>query len=206
MRPDASAAFALGVTRRFSGQPVDEYVAERVFEPLGMTQSSIGRDADEDYDVANSSRQGLFLSMGNGDSPQSVLDSPYRDQLVQCAACESALQSPGRESVSFLLLDQLTIPLVGYDNHLEEFCSLCGLATEGRAELLDHRPAGGVNCPSCRHAPHKPQQPIIPVGNGRLAVLACATHQPDLFSRFCRGLQLRQHLTAPLDGDSIDRY
>ena len=142
--------------------------------------------------------------MDDRDPPQSVPEFPDRSQFIQCAACESALQSPGRESVSFLLLDQLTIPLVGCDNHLEEFYSLCGLATEGRAELLNHRPAGGINCPSCRHAPHKPQQPVIPVGNGGLAVLACSTHQSDIFSRFRTGLQIRQHLTSSLDGASTD--
>ena len=144
--------------------------------------------------------------MDDGDPLQSVPDSPDGSQFIQCTACESALQSPGRKSVSFLLLDQLTIPLVGCDNHLEEFCSLCGLATEGRAELLNHRPAGGVNCPSCRHAPHKPQQPVIPVGNGGLAVLACSTHQSDILSRFSTGLQVREHLTSSLDGASTDRY
>ena len=147
-----------------------------------------------------------ILSMDDGDPLKSVPDSPHGNQFIQCAACESALQSPGRESVSFLLLDQLTIPLVGCESHLEEFCSLCGLATEGRAELLNHRPAGGVNCPSCRHAPHKPQQPVIPVGNGGLAVLACSTHQSDILSRFSTGLQVREHLTSSLDGASTDRY
>ena len=38
--------------RRISGTPVDEYVAEHVFDPLGMEQSSIGLSADEDDDVA----------------------------------------------------------------------------------------------------------------------------------------------------------
>ncbi|PAU82916.1 hypothetical protein CK500_12360 [Halorubrum salipaludis] len=142
--------------------------------------------------------------MDNGAPLQPVPDSPHRNPFTQCAACESALQSPGRESVSFLLLDQFTIPLVGCDNHLEEFCSLCGLATEGRAELLDHRPAGGVNCPSCRHEPHKSHQRIVPVGNGGLAVLACATHQSDILSRFHTGLQVRQHLTSSLDGAPTD--
>ena len=137
--------------------------------------------------------------MENGDPLQSVSDSHHRNQFIQCAACESALQSPGRESVSFLLLDQLTIPLVGCDNHLEEFCSLCGLATEGRAQLLNHRPAGGVNCPSCRHAPHKPQQPIIPVGGGGLAILACTTPQSDILARFRTGLQVRHHLNSSID-------
>ncbi|VTT86288.1 putative esterase [Halorubrum sp. DM2] len=38
--------------RRLSGQPVDEYVAEHVFDPLEMEQTSIGLDADEEDDVA----------------------------------------------------------------------------------------------------------------------------------------------------------
>ncbi|CDK38434.1 hypothetical protein [Halorubrum sp. AJ67] len=141
--------------------------------------------------------------MDDGTSLQSAADSADGNQFVQCAACESALRSPGRGNLSFLLLDQLTIPLVGCDDHLEEFRSLCGLATESRAELLDHHPAGGVNCPSCRHAPHQPQR-VIPVGNGGLAVLACETHQSDILSRFSTGLQVRQHLTSSLDGTSTD--
>ena len=40
------------LVRRLSGRPVDAYVAEHVFEPLGMEQSSIGLDADEADDVA----------------------------------------------------------------------------------------------------------------------------------------------------------
>ncbi|WP_229113694.1 serine hydrolase domain-containing protein [Halapricum desulfuricans] len=38
--------------RRLSGQPVEEYVAENVFDPLGMERTSIGLAADEDDDVA----------------------------------------------------------------------------------------------------------------------------------------------------------
>lgn len=135
--------------------------------------------------------------MDKDDPHQSTADSG--PQSIQCAACESALQSPGRESVSFLLLDQLTIPLVGCDKHLEEFCSLCGLATEGRAEIINHRPAGGVHCPSCRHAPQKPQQPVIPVGNGGLAIFACSTHQSEILARFRTGLEARYHLNSSLD-------
>jgi hypothetical protein len=142
--------------------------------------------------------------MKKRDPPQSPADSPYRNQSIQCGACESALRSPGRESVSFLLLDQLTIPLVGCDNHLEEFYSLCSLATEGRAELINHRPAGGVHCPSCRHAPRKPQQPVVPVGSGGLAILACSTHQSDILARFRTGLQVRHHLTSSLDAFPTD--
>ena len=140
--------------------------------------------------------------MEKKDTPRSPADSPDRDQLMQCTTCESAIESPGRDSISFLLLDQFTIPLVGCDNHLEEFCSLCGLATEGRTELLNHRPAGGVHCPSCRHAPHKPHQPIIPVGDGGLAILACSTHQSDILARFRTGLQVRHHLNSSLDAFS----
>ena len=142
--------------------------------------------------------------MDKEDTLQLPADSPNREQSIQCTACESALESPGRDSISFLLLDQLTIPLVGCDNHLEEFCSLCGLATEGRAELLSHRPAGGVHCPSCRHAPHKPQQPIIPVGGGGLAILACTTHQSDILDRFRTGLQVRHHLNSSIDTSSTN--
>lgn len=38
--------------RRLSGQHVDEYVAEHVFDPLRMDRSSIGLDSDDDDDVA----------------------------------------------------------------------------------------------------------------------------------------------------------
>ncbi|TYL35834.1 hypothetical protein CV102_25690 [Natronococcus pandeyae] len=142
--------------------------------------------------------------MDKRDTLQSPADSPNRDQSIHCTACESSLQSPGRESISFLLLDQFTIPLVGCDNHLEEFCSICGLATEGSAELLNHRPAGGVHCPSCRHAPHRPHQSIIPVGGGGLAILACSTHQSDILDRFRTGLQIRHHLNSSLDAFSTN--
>ncbi|ELZ57433.1 hypothetical protein [Halorubrum hochsteinianum] len=142
--------------------------------------------------------------MDDGTPLQSASDSPDEKQVVRCAACESALRSPGRGSLSFLLLDGLTVPLVGCDDHLEEFRTLCGLATDGRADLLDHRPAGGVNCPSCRHAPQRPRQRVIPVGNGGLAVLACETHQSDVFSRFRTGLRVREHLTDSIDAASTD--
>ena len=137
--------------------------------------------------------------MNQEDTLQSSPEPAHGDQPIQCSACESALQSPGPENISFLLLDQLTIPLVGCDNHLEEFCSTCGLATGDTADVLPHRPAGGIHCPSCRNAQHKPQQPIIPVGGGGLAILACATHQSDILTRFHTGLQVRHRLNASLD-------
>ena len=44
--------------------------------------------------------------------------------------------------ISFLLFDQLELPLIGCDNHLEQFTTICGLTTEETAKLLPHRPAG----------------------------------------------------------------
>jgi len=38
--------------RRISGQPVEEYVAENVFDPLGMDRSTIGLPDDEEDDIA----------------------------------------------------------------------------------------------------------------------------------------------------------
>lgn len=142
--------------------------------------------------------------MDEGDDFRSQTDSSDGHPSIQCAACASALRSPGRDNVAFLLLDQFTIPLVGCDDHLEEFSSLCGLAARRSVKLLDHRPAGGVHCPGCRHGPHATQQPVVPVGSGALAVLACSTHCSEILDRFRTGLQIRQHLNASLDGSSAD--
>jgi hypothetical protein len=119
--------------------------------------------------------------------------------LIPCDACESALHSTRSHTVSFLLLDQLTLPLIGCDNHLEQFTAVCGLTTEDTTELLAHRPAGGINCPSCHLAPHNPNQPLIPVQNGAVAVLACPEHQGEIVDRFHTGLATQQKLTASLD-------
>jgi len=137
--------------------------------------------------------------MDTVDTPQLPTDSPDGSRQIQCTACESALRSPGRETVSFLLLDRFTIPLVGCDDHLEQFGALCGLATEDSAELLDHRPAGGLPCPGCRHAPYKTEQPIVPIGGGGLALLACPTHQSDIIARFRAGQNIRNRLTSSID-------
>lgn len=142
--------------------------------------------------------------MDTVDTPQSSVDSPSGLQSIQCGACESALNSPNRESISFLLLDQFTIPLVGCDDHLEQFRTLCGLATENNAELLHHRPAGGLQCPGCRHASHKTQQRVVPVGDGGLAILTCSAHQSDILAQFRTGLQIQHHLTSSLDAFSTD--
>lgn len=48
------------LVRRLSGQHVDDYVAEHVFEPLGMDRTSIGLGPDEDDDVATLSGFGVF--------------------------------------------------------------------------------------------------------------------------------------------------
>jgi CubicO group peptidase (beta-lactamase class C family) len=46
--------------RRLSGQPVDDYVAEHVFEPLGMDHTAIGLGPDEADDVATLSGFEMF--------------------------------------------------------------------------------------------------------------------------------------------------
>lgn len=126
-------------------------------------------------------------------------DPPDGYPPIRCEACQSALQSPGREAISFLLLDTLTVALVGCQDHLEEFRSVCGHTTRGTADLIAHRPAGGIACPGCRLAPHNPQQPMIPLEDGIIAVLACPTHQTEVIDRFHTGLQTRRQITSSLE-------
>ncbi|MFB6207685.1 MAG: hypothetical protein ABEJ05_14285 [Haloglomus sp.] len=118
---------------------------------------------------------------------------------VQCDACEAALHSATDQTVSFFLLEQLTVPLVGCDDHLEQFASVCGFTTDEATELLEHRPAGGLSCPSCQLALNNPEQPVIPVQDGAVAPLACAEHQAELIDRFHTGLDTEQQLTASLE-------
>ena len=137
--------------------------------------------------------------MAPGDSSRDQLDDVEGQPPIQCDACESALQSPERHRLSFLLLDQLTVPLIGCDDHLTAFSSVCGYTTAATADLLDHRPAGGIGCPSCHLAPHNPHQPLIPVKDGAIAVLACPEHQSAIIDRFHTGLDTQQQLTAQLN-------
>lgn len=140
--------------------------------------------------------------MSPRDTSQQQPDALQDHASVQCDACEAALRSPDGRSMAFLLLDQLTAPLIGCDEHREQFTSVCGLTTESTAELLNHRPAGGVNCPSCHLAPHDPGHPVIPVQGGAVTVLACPQHQTAIIDRFRTGLETQQQLTAPLDTQS----
>lgn len=135
----------------------------------------------------------------SGDTDQFLAGDLEGHQPDLCNACQAALQSVGRDTVSFLLLDQLTIPLVGCDEHLEQFRSVCELTTENTVELLDHVPAGGLPCPGCRLARHNPEQAIIPVDNGIVPVLACPTHQSDIAQRYWTGLETRQQLTSSIE-------
>ena len=123
------------------------------------------------------------------DFDDQAADPPDGTHAVRCAACETALQSPGRDAVSFLLFDQFTIPLVGCRDRLEQLGSVYALMTESDATLLEHRPAGSVQCLGCRHAAHRTQYLVLRVGIGAVAVLTCATHQDDVIGRSRTGLQ-----------------
>lgn len=125
--------------------------------------------------------------------PDSVTGQPP----IQCAACESAFSSNGRPS--FLLLDQHTVPVIGCADHLSRFSEICGYTTENAVELLDHRPAGGIGCPSCHLAPNNLQHPVIPVQDGAVGVLACPAHQTEIVGRFRAGLDTQQQLTTSLN-------
>jgi hypothetical protein len=96
-------------------------------------------------------------------------------------------------------LDQLTIPLVGCEEHLGHFTSICGLTSEDTADLLDHPPAGGIRCPNCRLTPQTPHPTVIPVQTGAVAVLACPEHQVEMGTRFQTGLDTQHTLTTGLN-------
>jgi hypothetical protein len=134
--------------------------------------------------------------------PRDVRQRPDTDAEqppVPCAACRAVFESPDRDAAAFLLVDQLTIPVVGCADHLDEFRAVCGHTTDGTADLLDHRPAGGIACPGCRLAPRSHEHPLIPVERGGVVVLACPTHRSQIVGRFRTGLETRRQITSPLD-------
>ena len=131
-----------------------------------------------------------------------MIEGIEQHSIEGCSACRSALRSPGRDSVAFLLLDTLTVPVVGCQEHLEQLRSICAHTTRGPTELLEHRPAGGVPCPGCRLSSNRVEQPVIPVGDGAVAVFACHAHSSELFERFDTGLRTRQRITASLDASN----
>lgn len=138
------------------------------------------------------------LNMTPAETPQHQPDD-LKDQRIRCDGCESAFRTQGFHELSFLLLDQLRLPVIGCDDHVEQFTTVCGLTTGDTVELLQHRPAGGVTCPSCRLAPYNPSQPVIPVQHGAVGILACPEHQAEILTRYQKGLETQQQLTASLD-------
>ncbi|WP_136602193.1 serine hydrolase domain-containing protein [Salinigranum halophilum] len=80
--------------RRVSGQPVEEYVAEHVFDPLGMDRTSIGLRADEEDDVAALSGFEVFdrcRDPGEGlGIPASESAAAFNDEVVHRAVMPAA--------------------------------------------------------------------------------------------------------------------
>ena len=79
---------------RLSGQHVDEYVAEHVFDPLGMDRSSIGLDSDDDDDVATLAGFEVFdrcRDPGEGlGIPASESADAFNDEAVRRAVIPAA--------------------------------------------------------------------------------------------------------------------
>lgn len=113
---------------------------------------------------------------------------------LECDDCEAAFESGGRQAVSFLLVDTLTVPLVGCEAHLEQFRAICELTTEESAELLSHVPAGGIQCPGCRRSNHTMGIPVVLIEGGAVGVLACSTHADEVLDRFQSGLDVQRQL------------
>jgi hypothetical protein len=123
---------------------------------------------------------------------------------VPCGACRDAISSPSRDTVSFLLIDQFTVPVVGCETHLERFRAVCGLTSEEPAQLLSHVPAGGVPCPGCRLSSHGTARALLPVRDGAAVVLACPEHQSAIAGRYGAGREAEQRLFGDLEGLSSD--
>ena len=120
--------------------------------------------------------------------------APPLGDRPHCSDCRAALESGGRQAISFLLVGTLTVPVVGCDAHLEEFRAICELTTEDSAELLGHLPAGGIQCPACRNHEHGGGTPLIFVEAGAVGVLACERHATAVIECYQSGLQTRQQL------------
>lgn len=136
------------------------------------------------------------------DLDRSELDSFDGQSTISCEACQSVVHDGGNQAASFLLLDNLSVPLLSCDDHLEQFTSICGITSEETANLLNHRPAGGIRCPSCRLAPFTVAQPMLPIGDGVVGILACPEHGAEMVQRFQTGLHTEQQLTATLNTTS----
>lgn len=130
------------------------------------------------------------------DDSQPVL--PEQGPPVDCEDCHAVLNADGDQSPAFLLLDELTVPLLSCDDHLEQFAAVCGLTSGDEPDVLHHRPAGGIPCPSCRLAPYNPGHAMIPVQDGATVVLACPNHQTGVIERYQTGLETQQQLTSDI--------
>ncbi|ERG98230.1 MAG: hypothetical protein J07HQX50_02265 [Haloquadratum sp. J07HQX50] len=131
-----------------------------------------------------SAQEGEFLAQAN----------------IGCDECREALESAQRESISFFIIDNLTIPMISCDTHGDQFSSICGLTTSDSAERLEYYPAGGISCPGCQLAPYEPGHPVIQIGDGMVAIPACPRHQSEIISRYQAGLETQQKLTSSIDG------
>lgn len=118
---------------------------------------------------------------------------------IQCEACLSALRSPDRTTLRYLLTDQLTVPIHGCADHCDRFQTVCGYSTDADVKLLEHRPAGGITCPGCRQAHHSPEHPIVPLAGGAIGLLGCRSHETVVLEHFRTGLQTQQQLSMSLD-------
>ncbi|MFD1641488.1 hypothetical protein [Halohasta litorea] len=126
--------------------------------------------------------------------------------VPSCPDCQAALEATGRDAVSFLLVDSLTLPVVGCEVHLEQFRLVCGLTSENPARLLSHRPAGGIICPGCRRASRQPTHPIVRIGQGAVALIGCQSHEKDVIDRYRAGRETRGQLNVdgPLSESPLD--